>query len=397
MKDQHLHEGRTSLASISRRAEATPRSGIRVIYDMVRTTPDVVSFAIGEPDFGTPKHIQESAKAAIEQGYTRYTPNAGFDDLREAIKEKLQRENDLDAETNEIVVTPGGQGALTLVMMATIDPGDEVLVPDPGYASYKAQVIMCGGRPISVPVHENDGFRMLPDNLTNLITSRTKMIIFCNPSNPTGAVLDENDIRALAEVATDNGLITVSDEAYEKFLYDGSKHFSMGAIPETRDNTISVFSFSKTYGMTGWRVGYIVANQALVAQMVKLQEHVSAHPSSISQKAALAAYRGPQDSIARNLEEYTARRNTMVSGLNRIQGVSCVQPRGAFYAFANFKSFGKPSMQLATDLIKKARVATVPGTAFGDYGEGYLRFTYACPIKNITEGLTRIEAASKNL
>lgn len=392
-----MREGRTPQASVSRRAVDTPRSGIRVIYDMVRGSQDVISFAIGEPDFGTPKHIREAAKSAIEEGYTRYTPNAGFDDLREAIKEKLRRENDIDIETNEIVVTPGGQGALTLAMMATIDPGDEVLVPDPGYASYKAQVIMCGGRPISVPVHEKDDFRMIADSITNLITSRTKMIVFCNPSNPTGALLDENDIRALAKIATDNDLLIVSDEAYEKFLYGGARHFSIGALPEARTNTISVFSFSKAYGMTGWRVGYAVADQAIVAQMTKLQEHVSAHPSSISQKAALAAYRGPQDHIASVIAEYTARRNAMVSGLNRIAGVSCVQPRGAFYTFANFKSFGKPSLQIATDLIKKARVATVPGTAFGDHGEGYLRFTYACSMKDITDGLTRIEAASKSL
>ena len=389
--------GRLSHTALSKRTIDTPRSGIRVIFDMVQGLQDVISFAIGEPDFGTPKHVQEAAKAAIDQGYTRYTPNAGFEDLRQAIKEKLREDNHIQTETNEIIVTPGGQGALTLALMATIDPGDEVLVPDPGYASYKSQVIMCGGRPISVPVYEKDNFRMLAENLTSLITNRTKMVIFCNPSNPTGAVLNETDLRALAETATDHGLLIVTDEAYEKFLYDGSRHFSLGSLPDASRNTISIFSFSKTYGMTGWRVGYAVADRPIVEQMVKLQEHVSAHPSSVSQRAALAAYRGPQDHINELVAEYTARRNLIVSRLNRIEGVSCVQPSGAFYALANFKSFGKPSLQIATELIKKARVATVHGTAFGDYGEGYLRFTYACSKKTIEEGLNRIEAVSKSL
>lgn len=388
---------RLSQGPLSKRATDTPRSGIRVIFDMVQGLQDVISFAIGEPDFGTPKHVQEAAKAAIDQGFTRYTPNAGFEDLRQAIKEKLQRENNIQTETNEIVVTPGGQGALTLALMATIDPGDEVLVPDPGYASYRSQVIMCGGRPVSVPVYEKDSFRMLAENFTNLITNRTKMIIFCNPSNPTGAVLKESDLRALADTATDHGLLIVTDEAYEKFLYDGSRHFSLGSLPDASKNTISIFSFSKAYGMTGWRVGYAVADRPIIEQMIKLQEHVSAHPSSVSQRAALAAYRGPQAHIKKLVADYTARRNLIVNGLNRIKGVSCIQPDGAFYALANFKSFGKSSLQIATDLIKTVRVATVPGTAFGDYGEGYLRFTYACSMKTIKEGLTRIETASKTL
>jgi aminotransferase len=210
-------------------------------------------------------------------------------------------------------------------------------------------------------------------------------------------VLSESDLRALAETAMEHGLLIVADEAYEKFRYDGSKHFSLGSLPGASNNTISIFSFSKTYGMTGWRVGYAVAERPIIEQMTKLQEHVSAHPSSISQRAALAAYRGPQDHVAKLVADYTARRNRIVNGLNRIEGISCVQPGGAFYAFANFQSFGKPSIQIATDLIRKARVATVPGTAFGDYGEGYLRFTYASSMKDIETGLNRIEAVSKSL
>jgi len=384
---------------LSFRAKAITPSGIRRLFDLAQKASGVINFGIGEPDYETPPFIGEAGKRAVDLGYTHYTPNAGFAELREAIAEKLRAENGIEVAAENVVVTTGATTGLLLSALALVDPGDEVLIPDPGFVVYEAAVLIAGGMPVRVPLREEEDFRMLPEKVNELVTPRTKCIFLNTPSNPTGTVLELSDIKGIAEIAMDNGIYVISDEVYEKFVYDGAKHYSIASIPGMEELAITVNSFSKTFAMCGWRVGYVAANKRIVDEMIKLQQFTVVNAPSISQMACIEGLRNPETKkfVEEMVREYDKRRRFMVERLNEIPGFKAKMPRGAFYVFANAKELGLKSMDLAELILREAAVATVPGSAFGPSGEGYLRFCYATSTKNIEEGLNRVERAVEKL
>ena len=379
---------------VSERAMKIPESGVRVMFRIAQRLKDVVNLSLGEPDFETPPYIVAAAVRAMKEGYTHYTPNAGLIEFREAAAEKLSRENKIHADPEtEIMATVGSMGALSLAMLTVVNPGEEVLVPSPGFASYEAQVLMAGGRPVSYRLIEEKEFQPDVEELSRLVTSRTKAILLNSPSNPTGSVLSERTIKEIAELAVEQNLIIISDEAYERILYDDAQHLSVASLPGMKDLTISVFSLSKTYAMTGWRIGYAVSSREIISEMTKLQEHLAAHPSSISQMAAVAALTGPDDYVETMVKEYAERRNLVMRELSRVPGLRCVKPMGAFYVFPNISDFGVSSRDFAMHLLKEAKVVVVPGTAFGRFGEGHIRISYSVSEENLLKALSRIGEA----
>ena len=381
---------------ISQRADMVPWSGVRKMFNYARKYSDVINLSLGEPDFDTPQHIIKTAIEAMKKGYTHYTPNAGLIEFREAVAEKLRKENgiDVDPET-EVIATVGAMGALSLAMLTIVNPGDEVLIPNPGFASYEAQVILAEGKPVSYSLNEDEGFDINAEEIAGLITNKTRAILVNTPSNPTGSVLSEKSLRKIAEIAIENDLLVISDEAYEAITYDNFRHVSIASLPDMKDRTISIFSFSKTYAMTGWRIGFAAANEEIIRQMTKLQEHLAAHPSSISQMAAIAALRGPKDHIKKMVKEYSERRELIMEELAEIPEIKCFRPQGAFYVFPNIKAFKMSSEDFAMHILEKARVIIVPGTAFGNNGEGYVRISYAASKEEISRAMTRMKQALK--
>lgn len=378
---------------VSERAMKIPESGVRVMFRIAQRLKDVVNLSLGEPDFETPPHIVAAAVRAMKEGYTHYTPNAGLIEFREAAAEKLRRENKIHADPEtEIMATVGSMGALSLAVLTVVNPGEEVLVKS-GFASYEAQVLMAGGRPVSYRLIEEKEFQPDVEELSRLVTSRTKAILLNSPSNPTGSVLSERTIKEIAELAVEQNLIIISDEAYERILYDDAQHLSVASLPGMKDLTISVFSLSKTYAMTGWRIGYAVSSREIISEMTKLQEHLAAHPSSISQMAAVAALTGPDDYVETMVKEYVERRNLVMRELSRVPGLRCVKPMGAFYVFPNISDFGVSSRDFAMHLLKEAKVVVVPGTAFGRFGEGHIRISYSVSEENLLKALSRIGEA----
>jgi aspartate/methionine/tyrosine aminotransferase len=338
-----------------------------------------------------PGHVTEAAQQALKDGFTKYTPNAGLEELREAISEKLKRENGFDANPqSEIMVTAGAVNALSLSILSTVNRGDEVIIPDPGYVSFGAQVLLAEGIPAYVPLREKNDFRLTTDEVEKSVNNRTRMIIINSPSNPTGAVELKDDLKGIAQLAIDHNLLVLSDESYERLVYPNNRHYSIASLPEMRDRTISIFSFSKTYAMTGMRIGYMTGPSVLIRQMTKLQEHYVSCVNAVAQKAALAALRGPQECVAEMLAEYTRRRNILIEGLNHTGVISCREPAGTFYAFPNITKTGYSSRTLCQKLLTEAKVVTVPGVAFGESGEGYIRLSFATSIENINKALQRI-------
>jgi aminotransferase len=379
------------MCPLSRRIKAIPHSGIRVVYEMARGVPDLVHLELGEPDFRMPEIVSQAAIQAIREGFTKYTPNAGIDDLRQAIAQKLRRENHIDADPNgEIMVTSGAMQALSLSLLSTIDEGDEVIIPDPGYVSYEAQVLLAGGIPVRVPLKERNDYRLTAEDLKKVVTKKTRMIIINSPSNPTGSVELKEDIRCIADFVKDHDLLALSDESYERLVYPSNVHYSIAALPEMLEQSISIFSFSKTYAMTGMRVGYVTSGKSLIQQMTKLQEHYVACVNSPAQKCAIAALRGPQTYVTEMLAEYEHRRDVLVDGLNKTGIINCKRPAGTFYAFPNITRTGFNSQAFAEKLLKEAKVVTVPGSAFGRQGEGHLRLSFATSIDNLKEAVRRI-------
>ena len=381
---------------ISQRADMVPWSGVRKMFNYAQKYSNVINLSLGEPDFDTPQHIIKAAIEAMKKGYTHYTPNAGLIEFREAVAEKLRKENgiDVDPET-EVIATVGAMGALSLAMLTIVNPGDEVLIPNPGFASYEAQVILAEGKPVSYSLNEDKGFDINAEEVAGLITNKTRAILVNTPSNPTGSVLSEKSLKKIAEIAIENDLLVISDEAYEAITYDDFRHVSIASLPDMKDRTISIFSFSKTYAMTGWRIGFAAANEEIIRQMTKLQEHLAAHPSSISQMAAIAALRGPKDHIKKMVKEYSERRELIMEKLAEIPEIKCFRPQGAFYVFPNIKAFKMSSEEFAMHILEKARVIIVPGTAFGNNGEGYVRISYAASKEEISRAMTRMKQALK--
>jgi len=352
---------------------------------------NVVHLEQGEPNFITPKHIMVAAIEAMESGFTHYTEINGTLELRQAIAEKLQKENGVDADPQtEVTVTSGSQEAMFIAALGFLNPGDEALILDPYYPAYFEDTLLAEAVPITVPLNEEKNYGIEMGVLERKITSKTKMIWMCNPSNPTGHVFSKRDFEIIAEVAQKHNLIVFVDEIYEKLVYDGARHISIGSLPGMEDRTITVNGFSKAYAMTGWRIGYVVAEKKLSATLRKLHYYTILCPNAISQKAALSALTGPQDCVKEMVTEYNRRRKLVINELNRIESLSCMIPKGAFYVFPNFSSFEKSDEALALYLLEKAGVVTVPGSGFGKAGEGHLRISYSIPYEQVEEGMKRI-------
>lgn len=384
--------------SISRRASNIEYSGIRRMVGLAAGMKDVISFALGEPDYDTPVNIKKAAIKAIEAGFTHYTSTAGLPELRQAVAEKLHRENrvDYDPQT-EIVITVGACEACYSAIMSTVDPGDEVIVTDPSFVFYAPTVILAGGKPVFVPIEERNDFRPNLDEIEKLITPKTKIIWINSPNNPTGSILLESDAKRIAEIAKKYDLLVMTDEVYEKFVYDGNKHCNVASLPEMKERTLVINALSKTYAMTGWRVGYVAANERLINRIHLVHMHICTHPSVIAQKASVEALTGPQNFVTEMVKEFDKRRRFIVKRLNEIKGLSCWMPPGAFYAFPNITEISKNSYELAEYLLKDGRINTVPGAAFGKHGEGYLRISFASPMKDIEEGMDRLEKSIRRL
>lgn len=383
--------------ALASRSMAVEWSGIRVMFALADEIPGVINLGIGQPDFDTPAFIREAAKKALDDGYTRYPPAKGFEDLREAIAEKLKTENNIvaDPET-EIFVAVGAMQVIFNTILHLIEPGEEVILIDPGY-DYYSQIRLFGGVPVPVPAFEKNLFKVNPADIKSAITEKTKLLILNSPSNPTGAVLDQAVLQEIAKIAQENNMIVLSDEPYEHIIFDGKKHVSIASFEGMKERTISAFTLSKSYAMTGWRVGYAVAPKALIDEMEKLMEHMVSGVTAVSQRAALAAIKGPQDSVRDMVTEYEKRRKVIYEGLNAIDGISCILPESTFYAFPNITECGLTSWEFAKYLVREHKVAVVPGSVFGERGEGYVRISFAMDLENIREALVRIEKGVRAL
>ena len=350
---------------------------------------DIVHLEIGEPDFDTPSNIIDAGVQALKGGWTHYGPSAGLPALREAIAECVGRFRGVDVSMDEVVVVPGGKPIIFFVMLALIDQGDEVIYPNPGFPIYESMIDFTGGKAVALPLREDREFGFNISDLASRITDRTKLIILNSPHNPTGGVLDEKDVREIARVIGDRDIMVLSDEIYSQLIFEG-EHFSIMSIPEFRNRTILLDGFSKTYAMTGWRLGYGVMRPDLAAQVSRLMTNSNSCTASFTQMAGVEALHGDQSSVDRMLAEFRRRREVMVDGLNRIKGFRCLKPRGAFYVFPNIEGTGWQSKKLATALLEEAGVACLSGGAFGNYGEGFIRFSIANSIENIEKALDRV-------
>jgi aspartate aminotransferase len=349
----------------------------------------VVHLEIGEPDFDTPSHIVAAAQQALEEGFTHYGPGAGLPDLRVAVSNYLRRWRGLDVSPTRVIITPGGKPVMFFAILALINPGDEVIYPDPGFPIYESMARFVGGRGVPMPLREERAFRFDPDEFLSLVTDRTRLIIINSPHNPTGGVLSRADLQVIADVARERDIVVLSDEIYSRLLYRG-QHESIATFDGMLDRTIILDGWSKTWAMTGWRLGFGVFPEELVPHVERLISNSVSCTASFAQQAAISALEGPQESVDAMLAEFTARRAAIVSGLNALPGVRCLEPDGAFYAFPNITGTGISSRVLADRLLEEAGVACLSGTAFGQYGEGFIRFSYANSLPNIQTALERM-------
>ncbi len=348
----------------------------------------IIHLEIGEPDFDTPGNITEAAITALKQGYTHYGPAAGLPELRDAVVKRIERTRGLKVDPARVVVTPGAKPIMYFTILALINTGDEVIYPDPGFPIYESMIAFVGAAKRPIRLREERGFRLDVNELADLVNDKTRLIILNSPHNPTGGVLTKGDLAAIAEIVRQRDLIVLSDEIYSDILYD-AEHHSIAAEPGMLDRTIILDGFSKTYAMTGWRLGYGIFPDWLAPQIAKLQINATSCTATFTQRAGVEALSGPQDGAHAMKAEFRRRRDVIVKGLNEIPGVSCLTPQGAFYVFPNITKIGKTSQELADLLLNEAGVATLPGTAFGPAGQGYLRFSYANSIENIQLALEK--------
>ncbi|MEI8340253.1 MAG: pyridoxal phosphate-dependent aminotransferase [Verrucomicrobiota bacterium] len=357
---------------------------------------DVCGFGAGEPDFDTPDHIKAAAQAAIEVGFTKYTPSSGIPELRQAIADKLLADNKLEYKASQIIVSNGAKHSCFNAILATCEPGDEVIIPSPYWLSYPEMVRLAGAEPVFVQTTEANSWKMTAEQFENAMTPRTKMVIINSPGNPTGSIYTREELVAIAEVAAEEDILILSDEIYEKLTYEGAQHVSIASVsPEAYDLTITVNGFSKAYSMTGWRLGYLAAPEAIAKAIDSIQSHSTSNPCSFAQKGALAALKGDQQSVTDMREEFQMRRDYMYNRLINIPGVTAVKPEGAFYVLANISNFSLTSQNFADRLLSKANVAVVPGIAFGD--DRTVRFSYATSIDIIKKGMDRFEEFCRSL
>jgi len=381
---------RTSMQDyLSPLVRAIPPSGIRKFFDLVSASKDIISLGVGEPDFVTPWHVREACVYSLEQGKTTYTHNAGLPQLREAIAEYLHESFQLSYEpNNEIIVTVGGSEAIDLALRALVVPGDEVLIPEPSYISYSPITMIGGGVPVGIETFAKDNFKLTPEALLNAITPRSKVLILCYPSNPTGGIMTYEDWLPIAKIACEHDLIVLSDEIYAELTY-GSKHVSIASLPGMKDRTIVISGFSKAFAMTGWRMGYACGHPDIIYEMLKIHQYTVMCAPVMGQVAAIEALKHGMDEKDRMVESYNQRRRLVVEGFRQI-GLPCHEPQGAFYAFPSIERTGLTSEQFAEGLLGEAKVAAVPGSVFGLGGEGFVRCSYATSVAQLSEALERI-------
>lgn len=374
---------------ISRQAKGLQQGGIRAFFDKASQYSDVINLGIGEPDLDTPRPVMDAAYEAMLAGHTHYTANAGDMEVRQQIAAYLSEFDVTVDPAKEVIMTIGGMGAVSQCLLCTIDPGDEVLIQDPQWLNYYSQVKFAGGVPVAVPVYQENGFSLQAEEIEKHITPRTKILMINSPNNPTGAVMSQKDLEAVAEVAMRHDLLVISDEVYCELLYDGEHHRSIASIPGMKERTVIVNSFSKSFSMTGWRVGFAAGAPEVIAKMTVLQENLAACAPAFGQWAAKYALE-TKCQLGEMRELYQRRRDLIVDGLNDIKGIHCEKPRGAFYAFPDIRGLGLTSQQAAEKLLEEVQVVAIPGSAFGEHGEGFLRMAYANSEENIKEALRRI-------
>jgi aspartate/methionine/tyrosine aminotransferase len=346
----------------------------------------IIHMEVGEPDFDTPEHIKKAAKEALERGLTKYTPSLGMPELREAIADHLNTKG-IGATPNEIIVTPGAKHAIFCAIISALDPGDEIIIPSPCW-TYEGIALIAGAKVEYVETRPENGFRVEIEKVKEKLSPKTRMLLLNYPNNPTGAVIGKNEMKALADLAVDHDLWVISDEIYDCLVYDG-EHVSIASLPNMKDRTIYINGFSKAYAMTGWRLGYAFAPKELIKEMSKVQQASTSCVAQFIQFAGVAALRGPQDFVLKMKEEYRRRRDAIVDGLNSIDGFNCNKPSGAFYVFPSI-AFGVSSAKLCERMLVEARVAAVPGSEFGPYGEGHVRFSYATSMQNIEKAIEKL-------
>lgn len=358
---------------------------------------EIIHLEIGEPDFDTPNNIKEAAVKALKDGYTHYVPASGIPELRVAIAEYLSESRGIDVDPEEVVVTPGAKPIIFFSILACVESGDEVVYPNPGFPIYESMINFVGAKPVPMQLKEENDFRTDDEDTVNKITKKTKMIILNSPENPTGGVLNKNNLEAIADqVKNRNDLFVLSDEVYCKIIYEG-RHESIASLPSMKEQTILMDGFSKTYAMTGWRLGYAAMRKDLAQKVTQLMINSNSCTCAFIQRAGIEALRGPQDETKKMVNEFKRRREVIVSGLNKIQGIKCKKPRGTFYVFPNIKDLGMDCRKLSDFLLNKAGVALLSGTAFGRYGEGYLRLSFANSVENIEKAMRRISEAVEEL
>ena len=366
-------------------------SGIRKFFDIVSEMKDAISLGVGEPDFDTPWHIREEGIYSLEKGRTFYTSNAGLKELKIEICNYLKRKLDLDYDYNkDVIVTVGGSEAIDLAIRAMINPGDEVLIPQPSYVSYVPCVTLAYGKPVIIELKEENQFRLTKDELLEKITDKTKILILPFPNNPTGAIMEKSDLEEIAKVCIEKDIFVVSDEIYSELTYNGEKHISIACIPGMKERTIVINGFSKAYAMTGWRLGYAVGPAEILKQMIKIHQFAIMCAPTNSQYAAVEALINGDRDIDKMRESYNQRRRFLLNAFKEM-GLDCFEPFGAFYMFPSIKRFGMTSDEFANRLLQEEKVAVVPGTAFGDCGEGFLRISYAYSLEDLKEALGRLK------
>jgi aspartate aminotransferase len=355
----------------------------------------IIHLEIGEPDFDTPANVVEAGVDALRKGWTHYGPSAGLADLRQTLAEYVSRTRAVKVTSDEVVVVPGGKPIIFFAILALIEEGDEVVYPNPGFPIYESMINYVGGRAVPIHLREERNFSLDVDELASIINDRTKLIILNSPQNPTGGVLERKEIEEIAKIIGDRNIMVLSDEIYSRLLFDGGQHFSIMSVPGMQERTILLDGFSKTYAMTGWRMGYGVMRPDLAAHITRLMTNSNSCTASFTQVAGIEAIRGDQSSVDRMRSEFQRRRDVFVAGLNRIKGFSCRMPKGAFYVFPNITGTGWRSKPLADALLEQAGVAALSGTAFGEFGEGYLRFSVANSLENLQQALERVDQWTK--
>lgn len=371
-------------------------SGIRKFFDIVSEMKDAISLGVGEPDFDTPWHIREEGIYSLEKGRTFYTSNAGLKELKVEICSYLSRRFEVTYDPDhEVMVTVGGSEAIDIALRAMLDPGDEVLIPQPSYVSYVPCTILANGVPVIIDLEAKDQFKLTSEKLLEKITSKTKVLVLPFPNNPTGAVMKAEELEEIAKIVIEKDLFVISDEIYAELTY-GSDHTTIAAFPGMKDRTVLINGFSKSYAMTGWRLGYTAAPRVILEQMLKIHQFAIMCAPTTSQYAAVAALRDGDKDVQVMRESYDQRRRYLIHAFKEM-GLECFEPHGAFYTFPSIKRFGMTSDEFATRLLREEKVAVVPGTAFGDCGEGYLRISYAYSLKNLKEALSRMDRFIKKL